>query len=220
MSSNNSIITTLNLVNQRFVHQLPIVFVILGSIGFIGDVITFLQPTLRSNTFCIYSLLGSTIDIINLFLNMLPNYIYSTNNILALINVSQSCKWKLFGLVFTPQLSMDLLILSLIDRYAGTCSLTSPIRHMRQLKAVPWLVGITVIVSGLISLYSPLLYDVMPGFGCVPTNPLLDGILYSGIHGLLTPFVMLLFVWLTYRNVKQSRERVVTTLFCFLKNTY
>jgi hypothetical protein len=115
---------------------------------------------------------------------------------------------------------MNLLILSLIDRYVSTCGLTSPLRYIRQLKVVPWLIGLTVIISVLISLYSPLLYDVMPGLWCVPTNPLLNGMLYIVIHGLMTPFVMLIFVFLTYRNVKKSRQRVVNTLFSFVKNIY
>jgi sulfite exporter TauE/SafE len=66
------------------------------------------------------------------------------------------------------------------------------------------------------SLYSPLLYDVMPGLWCITTNPLLNGMLYIVIHGLMTPSVMLIFVWLTYRNVKKSRQRVVNRLFSFL----
>jgi hypothetical protein len=105
---------------------------------------------------------------------------------------------------------MNLLILSLIDRYACTCSLTSPMRKMHQLKVVPYLILITIIISGVMSLYSPIFYDVKPGFGCVVTNPLLNGILYIVIHGFLTPFVMFIFVWLTYRNVQQSKQRVVS----------
>jgi hypothetical protein len=214
MFSNNttssSAIDTLDLVKDRFLHQLPLIFVIFGSIGFIGDAFTFLQPNLRRNTFCIYTLCGSLIDIINLFVNLLPNYMYSTDNLLLLITTSRSCKWKLFALVALPQLSMNLLILSLIDRYACTCSLTSPMRKMHQLKVVPYLILITIIISGVMSLYSPLLYDVKPGFGCVVTNPLLNGILYIVIHGFLTPFVMFIFVWLTYRNVQQSKQRVVS----------
>jgi hypothetical protein len=132
----NSIITTLDLVKQRFVRQLPLIFVILGSIGFIGNLFTFLQPNLRFNTFCIYSLSSSIVDIINLFLNLLPNYILSTDNTLSLITNRQLCKWQLFSVVFIPQLSMNLLILSLIDRYVSTCGLTSPLRYIRQLKVV------------------------------------------------------------------------------------
>jgi hypothetical protein len=214
--TSDSIIVTLDLIKLRFVSQLPIIFVILGFIGFIGNTFTFLQTTLRHNPFCIYSLCGSTIDIINLLVNLLPNYMYATDNILLLITTTQSCKCKAFFFLFLPQLSMNLLILSLIDRYACACSLTSPIRHIRRLKMAPWLITITVIASGVESLYSFPLYDVAPTFGCVPTQPLLNGVLYIVFHGLITPLVMLVFMILTYRKVKQSRQRVVNIMTGFL----
>ena len=131
-----------------------------------------------------------------------------SDNLLALITDNRLCKLELFSVVFTPQLSMNLLILSLIDRYACTCSLTSPMRHLRPLKMVPRLIGV-------MSLYSPLLYDIIPGYGCSPTDPFLNGMLYIIIHGLMTPLVMLIFVWLTYRNIEKSRQRVVNILLLF-----
>jgi hypothetical protein len=208
--TSSSIIDTLDAIQDRFVNQLPLIFTILGSVGFIGDTFTFLQRTLRRNTFCIYSLCGSFIDIINLYVNLFPSYIYQGGSSLSTMTNSQSCKWKMLALVALPQLSMNLLILSLIDRYACTCSLTSPMRKMHQLKVVPYLILITVIISSVMSLYSPIFYDVKPGFGCVVTNPIADATLYIIIHGLSTPLVMFIFVWLTYRNVKQSKQRVVS----------
>ena len=200
---------TLDLVKLRFVNQLPIIFLILGSIGFIGDTFTFLQPNLRYNTFCIYSLFRSFIDVSNLYINLLPNYLYATDNILLIIVGTQPCRWKLFALVAVPQLSMNLLILSLIDRYSCTCPRTSPIQKIRELKYVPYLIIVTIGISSVMSLYSPLLYHYVPSVGCIPTNFILNGLLYVIIHGLLTPLLMLIFVWLTRRNVRHSRERAV-----------
>jgi len=209
-STSNHVVYILHFVKQEFLIYLPIIFIIFGAIGFIGNAFTFLQPALRFNTCCIYLLCSSLVDIINLFVNLFNNYIYSTtDNILSLITISYLCKLKLFGLVFLPQLSINLLILSVIDRYACTCSLTSSIRHVRRLVAAPWMIFMTVIISGIISLYAPIYYDVIPSFGCTCTDPFLNGILYIAIHGLITPFVMLLFVLLTYRNVSKSRHRAV-----------
>jgi len=205
-----SVVPTLDLIRIQFVRKLPLIFTIIGSIGFIGNVFTFLQPTLRKNTFCIYSLIGSAFDMLNLYVNLLPNYIYDTDNFLLLIVGTGPCRWKLFGLVVIPQMSLNLLILSLIDRYSCTCSLTSPFRKMRELKNIPYFMIITTILSSVMSLYAPLLYEYAPGFGCVPTDTLMNGISYVSIQGFLTPLVMLVFVCLTFRNVKQSRHRVVS----------
>jgi uncharacterized membrane protein YwaF len=82
---------------------------------------------------------------------------------------------------------------------------------------VPWLLGITVVATCFISLYSPILNDIVPDVGCASTHPLLSSILYIAIHGIMTPMVMIVFVWLSYQNIKRSRQRVVSCLisFCF-----
>jgi hypothetical protein len=134
----STIIVVLNLVQQRFVSQLPLIITLLGLIGFIGNTFTFLQPTLRNNSFCIYTLCGSLVDILSLFINLFPNYVSPTaGNLTSENSISLLCKCKLFAFTFLPQLSMDLLIMSLIDRYACTYGLTSPMRQILQLKMVP-----------------------------------------------------------------------------------
>ena len=217
MASNNvtsavilsPITSTLDFIQSTFIRQIPLVFCIVGFFGFLGNTFTFLQPNLRWNAFCIYCLAASTVDVTNLGINLLPNYFNGTDKLPLLVGTRQSCKWKLFGLVFLPQLSMNLLILSLIDRYACACSLTSRLRQLHQLKLVPLLIVITMVISGLQSTYSYVIYELVPVDGCVPVDPLLNGILYIILHGLITPLVMFLFVLLTYQRMKQSRRRVV-----------
>lgn len=211
--STRSIIAMLDLMTQQFLSKLPLVFTIIGLIGFIGNAFTFLQPALRFNTCCIYSMCGSLADIINLFVNLFPNYLnHSSGNLVISISAGIQCKFKLFAFVFLPQLSMNFLIMSLIDRYACTCGLASRMRHLRLLKRVPWLIGSTIAISCLVSLYAPILNDVIPGIGCVSIEPTMNSVLYILIHGILTPTVMLVLVMVTYRNVRQSRQRVVSTV--------
>ncbi|CAF0856098.1 unnamed protein product [Adineta steineri] len=207
-TSSHHIIHTLNFIKHDILIYLPLIFIIVGIIGFIGNLFTFLQPILRLNTCCIYLLCGSLVDVTNLFVNLFHVYRTPKNeNILSLITSSYVCKLKLFGLVFLPQLSINFLIVSLIDRYACTCSMTSCISQIRRLVVVPFIICITIIISGIMSLYSPMYYDFKPSFGCTCTDPFRNGILYIFIHGFITPFVMLIFVLLTYRNVLASRRR-------------
>lgn len=180
----------------------------MGLIGFLSNIFTYLQPTLRYNTCCIYSLCGSLIDIINLFVNLLPDYIKITaNNLISQISDSFQCKLKLFLVVFLPQLSMNLLILPLIDLYAFTCSATSPMRYLRRLKSAPWLILSTIMFSCLISIYSRILNDFIPN---ISTQPKLNSVLYILINGLMAPLVMLVFVLFTYSNVQRYQRRTVS----------
>ncbi|CAF1518921.1 unnamed protein product [Adineta ricciae] len=212
LSSTKSIIDDLNLVQQRFVNQLPLIITVLGLIGFIGNLFTFLQPKLRNNSFCIYTLTASFADIINLFVNLFPQYLDPTSgNLLSNISDRFTCKLKLFLLGFFPQLPLDLLIMSLIDRYACTFGPTSRISRLLRLKTVPWMIFITIIITGIISLFSPLLYDVIPGYGCTSTHPTISAVGYITINGIITPMIMLILLLLTYRNFLRRRQRVVST---------
>ena len=213
----NTFLTTLDEVKLKFVYQLPLIVTIFGLLGFLGNIFTFLQLPFRYNACCIYTLCGSCIDAINICVNLFPNCLNPANgNLVAAIRNSFLCKLKLFVLVFLPQLSMNLLIMSLIDRYVCTLALESPLRCLLKLKNVPWSIGITVIMSVLMSLYAPILNDVIPGFGCGSTNPALNGILYILIHGIITPITMAIIVALTYRQFQQNRQRVVSLSFlCF-----
>jgi hypothetical protein len=134
----NSIAVVLGLLMQRFFVYLPLIFIILGFIGFIGNAFTFLQSQLRSNTCCIYLLCGSIIDISNLLINCLSVYLGGKYGISIPWSSSTSlCKLNLFMVGFLPHLSINFLVMSIIDRFACSCSLQLPIRHINQLKMVP-----------------------------------------------------------------------------------
>jgi len=211
-----SIGNVLNQVTQNFIIYLPLIFSIFGLFGFIGNVFTYLQAEFRSNTCCIYLLCGSIIDIINLFLNSFPNYLAAKYGIaIPWYTSSISCKFNLFLLVFLPHLSINFLLMAIIDRFACTCSLTSPIRRLNQLKMVPLMISIIIIISCLASLYAPILFDLKSEFWCASTQPTTSSVLYIILIGLMQPIVMLIFVLLTYRNVRQSRRRVVSILKVF-----
>jgi len=206
-----SLVQDLNSVTQNFVIYLPLIFFIFGFIGFIGNLFTYLQSELRSNTCCIYSLCGSIVDIINLFVNLFPTYLGSKYGIhIPWYTSSFLCKLNLFLLVFLPHLPINFLFMAIIDRFASTCSLTSPLRRLNQLKMTPLMISITIITSCLVSLYAPILYDLTSESLCLPTQPTTTSILYITLIGLMQPISMLIFVLLTYRNVHQSRQRVVS----------
>jgi hypothetical protein len=225
LSSSSSIIVILNIIQARFVVQLPLIFTILGLIGFIGNAITFLQPALRSNTCCIYTFSGSVVDIINILTNLFPSYLI---NKYQLVTFSQKvpilCKLYIYFLGFFPQLAINLLVLSVIDQFACTCGLTSPMRRVNQMKMAPWMIGITVVVTCLTSIRAIILYDVIPGEGCVASQLLLNSFLYIIFNGALQPVMMLLLMLFTYRNIIHSRQRVVRMDFflilIFLKKSF
>ncbi|CAF3763295.1 unnamed protein product [Adineta steineri] len=95
----------------------------------------------------------------------------------------------------------------MIDRYACTCALTSWAHRLNKLKMVPRLILMMVCISGIFSIYSPILGNDAPGL-CGYHEETIYGILSIVFSGILQPIVILIFVLLTYRNIRQSRQRV------------
>jgi hypothetical protein len=207
-----SIADDLTVVTRNFVDYLPLIFVVLGVFGFIGNIFTYLQAELRSNTYCICSLCGSVVDVVTLCVNLFPLYLLSKYGIIMWPMSRFLCKLSVFLLVFLPQLSLSILFVSTIDRFAATCALTSPLRRINQMKTVPWMIGLAIVASCLSSIQAPILYDYGYGYWCMSTHPMTSAILYIVFNGLTPPLTMFLVTFFTYRNIRQSRGRVVSML--------
>ena len=122
------LIFNLSEILQKYIHNLPLVFFLFGLFGFIGNLVTYLQPELRTNTCCIYSLCGSVVDIVHLLINAFPTFLTVKFNVhIEWAVSSHSCRMFYFLLVCLPNMSINFLVMSMIDRFACTCELTSEI---------------------------------------------------------------------------------------------
>ncbi|CAF1674255.1 unnamed protein product, partial [Adineta ricciae] len=211
----------IEVIIAKFVNYLPLLFVILGLTGFVGNVSTYLQRELRSNTCCIYSLCGSFADIIHILLNLFANYLKLSHGISApWLGLTYLCPLQMMSLGFFPHLSLNFLLMAVIDRYASTCRLTSRINRINQLKMVPFCIIITILTSCLASIRSLILYEYRNTSGCTITKPLTNTLLYIFINGLMQPTLMFIFVMLTFRNVRKSRQQVAPISRNTIPNTY
>lgn len=205
-------IVVLNLLLTRFINYLPLIFIIFGVIGFIGNALTFLHPDLRSNTCCIYTFCSSIVDVVQLCFNLLPLYLSKVYGMpIPWARLPSLCKFYYFLLGFFPHLSINFLLTSIIDRYACTCKLGSFIRRLNQLKMVPVIIVFTMITSTLVAQRGVILYEYKSGTGCAVTQALTNNIVYIILNGVMPPVAMLVFVLLTFRNVRNSRQRVVSS---------
>ena len=116
----------------------------------------------------------------------------------------------LFLLSFLPHLSTNFLLMAIIDRFAATCNLASPIRRIIQTKMVPLMIAFVVLTSCLFSISTVFFRYEFYGYECQTDQPIAANILYVVQTGLMQPIIMLIFVLLTYRNIRRSRRRVVS----------
>ena len=188
----------------------PLVSTILGAIGFLGNVFTFVQPELHLNSCCVYIFCSSIVDFIHLMINVFPEYLFTRHGYEVPWSYTESlCKLYYFLYNFLPHLAINFLLLSLIDQFTCTCCLTSKMNRFHRLKVVPWNILIVIVVSALLSLYGPIL-AFRGSLGCTYRQPRVYAILNISINGLLQPILMVIFASLTYRNVRLSRMLVVS----------
>ena len=192
-----------------FIPRMTLAITIVGIFGFVGNAITFLQVELRTNTCCIYIFCSSVVDLIHLMLNVFPDYLRATYGVVNPWAVNDfMCRLYNFIYSFLPQLAINLLILSIIDRYACTCPLASRLHRLNELKMVPRLIAGVMVISAVLSIYAPAMTALF-SLGCGIYLRRAFGICNICINGIMQPVVMLVFVLLTYRNVLVSRKRVV-----------
>ena len=103
-----SVETALLIVLEVFPY-FQLIIPIFGFIGFIGNVITFLQPELRTNTCAIYILCSSCIDILRLAVTIFPVYFERKTGYIPPWKYSSIlCKIYYFSYGFLPHLAINL----------------------------------------------------------------------------------------------------------------
>jgi hypothetical protein len=211
-------IHSINSIVLNFLYCLPIVWFILGFIGFIVNTLTLLQFKLCSKTYFIYIFCNSIMDIIivsfNLFLwilLILPDHISSS--MFFVLSISAPLNF-----VLLPHISINFLLTAYIDIYASTCSSTSPLHCVRQMKMIPWVISLVLICScGYLAVsYVPITFIYNPQNEKEFENLVrIWAIIYIITNGLIQPAIMLVIVLLAYRNKRNTHERVVSVSFTF-----
>jgi hypothetical protein len=191
----NKSIDLINPIIPKFVVHLPVVWFILGMIGFIGNTLTLLQYRLFSKTYLIYIFCNSIMDIIIVLFNLFLVYF------VAIFDVDES--WfpvsaiaisiPLLFLVL-PHISINFLLMAYIDLFVYTSSRKkSCLRRINQVKMIPWMI----------------IEDENGGIKLAR----IWSILYILTNGLIQPVLMLVLVVLTYQNRRKSHQRAVSVSF-------
>ncbi|CAF0773953.1 unnamed protein product [Adineta ricciae] len=201
-------------------NSMLVALYIIGMIGAILNMITFVQRQIRTNSCSIYFLSTAIIDfwIMNVFLLL---------EILTRFNLSLSpliyktriwCKFGNFLLSILPCLSSTYLTLASVDRFCAS-SLNSTLRKCSQLKVSRNVVRVVFILWVLFELHIPIGYDYV--FNSITNNTacqvtvgsptvylVIDGFFFALYNGAVVPFFLCTFGLLICYNMKRSRGRV------------
>jgi len=211
-------INELNQAASTFFLVVSIVNFILGSIGLLVNVIVFTRPILRREPCSLYFLISSCYNLFVVFIVM-PTRVLSNSYSISLSNLNDGiCKFEYFIFYATRATSIWLILLACIDRFLHSSSKES-IRRISTLKTAK----ISILITSLIVpiLYSHMLFyyeiaNVTNQYGKV--NPQCNGqkgfyrtffgFCHMVVYSICPTLFMLLFGFLTLRNVRQHRQIV------------
>jgi hypothetical protein len=118
--------------------------------------------------------------------------------------------------VVLPHISINFLFMAYVDIYWLTRNPRPPLRRVNQHKMIPWIIILIIVVSCvcLIIIYVPIVFIYNPQ---TPKDFVILVriwiILYIFTNGLIQPVPMLVFVSLTYRNIRNIRQQAVGVSF-------
>lgn len=197
-----------------------IILYIIGMIGSILNIITFLEKRIRTNPCAVYLLAASIIDfgIMNTYIliDILTAWQPMLYDLIQLTTIW--CKFGNFLRFAFVCLSSNYLILASADRFCMSSS-NATLRKCSSLKASRIIVIIVFLMWSLLALHYSIAYDVVRDpfsganectvtLGNRGTIIIISGFIMSGFNGIVTPFFLCLFGILILYNMKRSRQRV------------
>jgi hypothetical protein len=207
-ASSQSTIDYLNFVTSQLNRYIPIVFLVLGTIGNISNILVFTRPLLRNNPCSIYFISSSIINFFALYIGLVTPFL-GLYNLDPTQRINSLCKIRFYLRYSTITLSTWFILLACIDRYISSSSNI----NIRLWSSVP-LAKRIVCVTGIICFIIPYTqvfycYTVTSTHVCTYENSickLLNDVILLICNSGLPPLLMVLISVLTIRNVKYSNR--------------
>jgi growth hormone secretagogue receptor len=218
MSSTDVTINQLNQAAVVIFIALSIINFALGSVGLILNILVFTRSTLRREPCSFYFLSVTCYDLFVVFLIMPVRILSNVYNINEANYNLGLCKVESFAFYVTRVISIWLIVMACVDRYLHS-SWNERIRRMSSLKSAKISSAIISIII-LISYSHMLVYyeiiNVSNQFGNITPQCNSQKGIYRTFLGfwhmvmssLCPSFIMLLFGFLTLKNVRQRRQLV------------
>ena len=196
-------------IGQQITIYVGTCLFLIGLIGNLINIFVFLTVRQYRKTACtFYFLISSISNLIYLSVN-LPTRILSTGFSYDSTRTSNVwCKCRQFGIFTFPLITLTCSCLSTIDQYFAT-SQNVRLRRLSQIKLAYKIVCCVILIYCLHGIPIILLYNISPvSSTCTQTNAYFSRYSIFYLLGLITTIpssIMILFGYLTYRNLHQTR---------------
>ncbi|CAF1013768.1 unnamed protein product [Adineta steineri] len=205
-ASSQSQILYLNFVTRELNRYIPLVFLILGTIGNVLNILVFTRPTLRANPCSIYFISGSIMNFFSLYIGLITPFL-ALYNLDPTVMFDSLCKIRYYFRYSTITLSTWFILLACVDRYVSSSAHVhirswSSVRVAKRIVLIACIICFTLPYTQVFFCYVLTQKNV-----CTYTNStcnLLNNIILFVCNSGLPPILMVIISLLTIRNVKQS----------------
>lgn len=218
MSSIDATINQLNIAASVSFVAISVVNFVLGTIGLIFNMLVFTRLPLRREPCSLYFFSSTCYNLFVVFLVMPVRILSNAYNISASNGNLGICKIEYYTFYVTRATSIWLIVLACIDRYLHSSS-HEHIRRMSSLKTAK--ISIIIISIAVAILYSHMLgyyeiANISNQYGGITPQcngqkgiyRTFFGFWHMVVYSLCPSFLMLLFGFLTLKNIRQRREIV------------
>jgi hypothetical protein len=183
------------------------IYLILGNIGNLFNIIIFCQPRHRKNSCSLYLLMASIMNIFIINFGVIPT-LYSLDHVNPETYSIAYCKLRLYLLHSALMISRSMIVLACIDRFAVS-SASQRIHVFGQSKIAICLIIFICFIWPIIASHILALLTIKLGRCTAYGNYSLIYSIYSFIvAGFLPPTLMITFGFLTIRNLRDIHSRV------------
>ena len=223
MNQTNETIVTLVRIAAYLNRSIPVLLLLFGTIGNLLNLYILSRRSLRRSSCLFYFFAASVANLFCLWCG-LTTRLLSGYDMDPTTNNSFVCKLRYFITYMSLSLSAFFLLFASADRWASS-NARMRVRSYCEIKFARRLVVITALIGCL--LYSQVFYcyiaaaEKFPVFCYCPTLlcRIYNDSIFLLLYSIIPPIFMLIFSWLTVRNVKKMRQQVnVTTPHSHFRN--
>ncbi|CAF1301638.1 unnamed protein product [Adineta ricciae] len=202
----------LNFITRELNRYIPLVFLVLGTIGNVLNILVFTRAALRKNPCSLYFISGSIVNFFSLYIGLITPF-------LGLYNLDPTqfnpilCKLRFYLRYSTITLSTWFILLACIDRYLST-SARVHIRDWSSLRMAKRLILLSTLIAFIFPYTQTFYcYNISSRGVCIQIDTKcksLNDILLLCCNSGLPPIFMALISILTIKNVKHTQNLVTT----------
>lgn len=201
-------------ITKGIIYVAPFILLIVGTLGCMGNLITFTSRQLNNNSCAFYFLSTATFELLTLTFGLISRIADQYGSVLQRQSRAY-CKIRYYFALTFPTIATYLLLMAAIDRCMST-SVVVRYRKFSRLKIAHRLVSLVIIICMIACSHTLIFVDHQPL--CLPRSgryALFYSIFLIGFCSLLPNGLLLFFGIKTIRNVKKVRHQMRQTIMMF-----